>query len=313
MPVQFFHDNPGSSAFTISPEDAAQIPVVMEMIESFQSRELSNEAFDEICKHCWWLISKIPLPMHWMDSSFIVRSRENMNGEIFSEQWQVSYHTRDLDKIAAGRFNRPTEPMFYGALKGNDHKGDNVPTATLESCKRILDPEDNSPFYDFTLGKWLIKEHFHVINLLYHEETMTNNPHIAKYLDDFFGAWDEKFSKDVNNHVRHFILFFSSLAASPKPTINNYFISNAFWATVREYYKRFDNTDMLGIAYPSWITEFNGVNIVLTPNAVDTYLNLEAVGMYRYARDRNNPKIFQCGPLFEDLVKVIDGCFTIPQ
>ena len=312
MPIQLFNDNSDALNFTISKEDAAQIPLVMEKIKAFQSGELSNQVFDELCGHCWWLISKIPLPMHFVDSTFIVRSRENLNGETFSEQWQISYHSRDFHTIGAGRFNRPQEPMFYGALKGNDHKGDNVPTATLESCKRILDPEDISPFYDFTLGKWMVTKHFHVINLLYQKETMENNPHIAEYLEKYFAVWEEKFSKEVSEQVRRYMSFFSLLAATKKPTTNDYFISNAFWATVREYYKRIDNSDMLGIVYPSWITEFNGVNIVLTPFAVDNYLHLEGVGMYRYARDKINPKEFWCGPLIDDLVEVIDGRFILP-
>jgi hypothetical protein len=311
MPFQQLSGEDDLSEFTISQEDIMKIPSVMRVIESFDGHDLNNETFQELCNHCFWLIERIPLPLHYVDSTFIVRSRENFNSEIFNEQGQISYHSRDFDKIGVGRFNRPQEPMFYGALKGNDHKGDNVPTATLECCKRIFEPGENNPFYDFTLGRWMIKQPFYVINLLYHHKTMENNPHIKSYLDGYFDQWAKKFSIEVHEHVKAYMRFFSSIAATPKPTMREYFISNAFWLSVREYFIHTEKTLIPGIVYPSWITEFNGVNIALITQAVDDFLQLDGVGMYRYLRDENNPKEFHCGPLC-DLVEVANGKFTLP-
>lgn len=312
MPIDLFNAKTKMLSFKISSIDAEQIPKVIEKIQHLHTKELASELFNELCIQFDWLISKIPLPMHYIDSSFIVRSRENLNGEIFTEQWQISYHSRNYDKITSGRFNRPQEPMFYGALKSNDHKGDSIATSTLESCKRILDAKDTSTFYDFTLGKWIIKEQFHVINLLYHKQTMIINPLIDKYLEGYFVDLEQKLSKKVCNYIRYFVDFLSNIASISKPTLNDYLISNAFWVSMRDYYKRTENTSLLGIVYPSWITEFNGVNIVLTPNAVDNYLHLESVGMYRFKRDVNNQKKFLCAPIYEDLIPVVDSHFSIP-
>ena len=70
------------------------------------------------------------------------------------------------------------------------------------------------------------------------------------------------------------------------------------------------NKQIDGIFYPSAITNNEGINLVLTPNAVNKYLQLAEVGMVKFERWKSDPKhysIFQCS----ELVKVVDQKFKL--
>lgn len=53
MPILLFNDKNVGLSFSISQEDMDQIPVVMELIESFKTCQLSNEDFDDLCKELY--------------------------------------------------------------------------------------------------------------------------------------------------------------------------------------------------------------------------------------------------------------------
>lgn len=69
---------------------------------------------------------------------------------------------------------------------------------------------------------------------------------------------------------------------------------------------------ILGIIYPSCMTEYNGINIVLTPEAVDRYLELEMVMMYKFTRHPSNPKSYT-GCAATDFVEVKDHHFAFSK
>lgn len=66
----------------------------------------------------------------------IYRGRANY-GSLFSEQQEISYNTAHANKISAGRFNRPLEPLFYGALRIPNPKSDPVYNAASKLVKRL--------------------------------------------------------------------------------------------------------------------------------------------------------------------------------
>lgn len=299
--------------FVMTPEDITKFPGIMDRIKSFIDKELNDQNFIELCELCWWVIHRLPVATHWLDSNFIVRSRANEPGELFNEEWQVSYNSKEIDKIKdPSRFNIKYESMFYGALKGNDHKGDNVPTATLESCKKLLDPLNTERYHYLTLGKWKIKEPFHVLNLCYHEQTMQNSPYLRSYMNEYFKVSEKKLPKETVELIRQFMAFFAEMAGAKDPDNRHYFITNAFWVAVRQYYQRLDNMPIHGIIYPSCMTEYNGINIVLTPEAVDKYLELEMVMMYKFTRHPSNPKEYT-GCAATDFAEVKNGHFSFSR
>jgi hypothetical protein len=52
------------------------------------------------------------------------------------------------------------------------------------------------------------------------------------------------------------------------------------------------NLETHGALYPSTMTENNGLNVVLTPDTVDKFLNLKSAFMIKFSRNPDNFKNF---------------------
>jgi len=308
MPFHFLSEHVDHSNFSWTEEDINSFEKEFEIISGFLHSSVNNDTFQELFNHCYYLVDKIPLPMFHLNVSFLVRARPNYNGEIFTEESDISYNTKNVKKIKANRFNRPEESMFYGTLKADSGKGDFIPTATLESCKELLDNTNTSRYQYLTFGKWHLKEDFHVVNLCFHDDIMSHNPMLKKYIDLYFEEMQKVFPASSVALIKRFLKFFSDMASAKHPTNAHYFISTAFFCALKEYYKRTDNTEIHGIIYPSCMTEYHGVNIVLTPEAVHRFLYLEEAFMYRYTRDPKNPTIYYSN-VVSNIAKNIEGKF----
>ena len=91
------------------------LPQVENLINSLKEEVEKDKAEFEVLKNiCFDLISRLPLPIHQFDNAFILRSRPNFNGEVFSRTTEISYN-QNIDKIKLNRFNLKGEPAFYGA------------------------------------------------------------------------------------------------------------------------------------------------------------------------------------------------------
>lgn len=95
---------------------------------------------------------------------------------------------------------------------------------------------------------------------------------------------------------------------------NHYFLSTALFCTIRAHYENMIviSENVYGMIYPSSMTNQQGLNIVLIPEAVDKFLKLAQVCMYRVKRSNENPKSFNSFP-YSDLVKVIDRQFKFSK
>ena len=112
---------------------------VLAFVESFASRPIEESEFTNIANSFLFLIQNIPLITIELDALGLLRSRPNKEGEIFSEEWQISYNSRCPNSIVLGRFNRQYESVFYGAVPTENENASMSLTSTLESCKEILD------------------------------------------------------------------------------------------------------------------------------------------------------------------------------
>jgi hypothetical protein len=266
--------------------------------KSFRKKPINEENFSELCNTLYYLIDLIPLPTISIDLPFIIRSRPNEGAVLFSEEWEISYNSRATDIIGAGRFNRPKESMFYGCGFGeNADKNDFIITACLESCKKILDPGNTSPFQYFTVGQWKVNQHFEVINLCYNEGLLSINPKIKKRVDLFIQDLEVKFGVSGSRVICEFWRFLTDLAAKKEEVSADHFLTSAVFTVIGTYYQREMNRTINGIFYPSPITRNEGINLVLTPDAVNRLLTLEKVCMVKFERWKSDPKhynIFQC-------------------
>ncbi|HTD41603.1 MAG TPA: hypothetical protein VK671_13330 [Mucilaginibacter sp.] len=251
------------------------------LVESLVYRPVTNKNFNTAIRAIHFMVDKIPLMINYMDPVMIVRARPNY-GELFSEQADISYNSKNPEKISAGRFNRPLEPLFYGALAVDNPKTDNVLASTLECCKELQDDERPPAVQDITIGRWFVTQSFPVVNLCFDEKHLAGNKGIKDATEMYLSELKTFFSNETYKFILQFMKFFSELSCSIDESKNYYYILNAFFFAIRYYYAHTRNTPIPGIIYPSAMTGAQGLNIVLVPQAVDRFLYLDLVVMYRF-------------------------------
>lgn len=197
--------------------------------------------------------------------------------------------------------------MFYGAVPSSE-QGRLIATITLECCKEIVNDQNISREQYFTFGKWNVKEFFPVLNLCFHKTTLQINPGLNKIVTDYLDRVQQNLSTVSVNFLKEYWYFFSDLACQKHATDQQYFITTAFITAIKLYYGDIFN----GIIYPSSMTEMEGLNIVLTPQAVDKFLELKEAFMYKCIRDPKNSKSFN-GCECSSIAEVKDGKFSIAR
>jgi hypothetical protein len=258
------------SAYNWNENEIKKFQIEFQKILSFLHKPIDQDNFQELFNNCLNIVANIPLPLIEIDAHFILRARPNYYGEVFKEQSEISYNTRNIKRIRLNRFNRPEESMFYGAAP-SEEQARFVATATLECCKEILDEQNTSREQYFTFGKWHVKEKFPVVNLCFHDTTLQISPNLKRIITNYLDDAQEHLSHDSVDFLKEYWYFFSNLACQKHSTDQQYFITTAYITALKEYYK--DN--FTGIIYPSSMTEMEGLNIVLTPQEVDKFLNLK--------------------------------------
>ena len=304
-----YDDNIDMTQFNWSIDVIDEFKTKLEEILLFLKKPITEDNFQALFDICYYLVDKIPLPPIPIDINFLIRARPNYNGEVFREQWQISYNSRDTNRIKLNRFNRPMESMFYGALP-SERQSKMVAAATLECCKEIINENNENTAQYFTFGKWYIKTSFLVLNLCFNDKTLESNPTLKKFVEQYLNHLDSKISKEAYEFIKYYWRFFSDLASKKHETDQQYFITTAYFCAVRVYYEQNLNEKINGIVYPSSMTENEALNIVLTPNAVDSYLELKETFMYKYTRNPSTVKSFFCG-IASKIAEVKDEKFAI--
>lgn len=281
------------------------------LVESLLVQEVTDERFNMAINAIHFMIDKIPLVMLRLEPGApIFRGRPNSDS-LFSQQSEISYNRAAVDRITAGRFNRPMEPLFYGSLRVEDPRVDAVLHCALECCKELTAPDEGPIIQDITVGKWLNRGTLPVINLCFDERHHAVNPRLKTHTENFHKELGTYLSAEACDFVIRFMKFFSALAWSVNTNENSYYILNAFFYAVRYYYAESRNTAIPGIVYPSAMTDALGLNIVLVPQAVDMFLRLDMVYMQRFFRARGS-KDYISDPCSE-LIRVQDGQFRFRQ
>jgi hypothetical protein len=242
--------------------------------------------------------------MYYLDVNYMIRSRPNGQDEMFTEEWQISYNNHYPLKIKLGRFNRPSEPMFYGCVSSeNKIKSHFLITSCFESCKELFDENNKAPFQYFTTGKWFLKEPFHIFNLCFNEKFLNENPKFNEYITQYIEILRALFKKKVTDFIVDFWYSLSDLAGKKSECDHDHFITTIFWCAVKTYIIKDLKSEANGIIFTSSMSENSGVNIVLTPEAVDKYLYLKSVFMAKFIRKSDIPPL-------HDLEQCSDECFT---
>ena len=307
--VNSFADLPESPAYSWINENYAILESKLDEVAALLTQTVDDTRFNAAINEIHFIIDKVPLMMNRLQPGFpIFRGRANY-GTLFSEQQEISYNVAHASKISAGRFNRPLEPLFYGALRVPNPKSDPVLQCCLESCKALTDHLEAPSIQDITIGCWTNKGLLPVINLCFDERHLAGNPELLEATNTFKADVNRYYSTGACAFIDRFMTFFSRLAWSVNENENSYYILNAFFYAVKYYYANTLNTAIPGIIYPSAMMAGDGLSVVLVPQAVDLFLELKHVYMQRFILVKETEK-FVSYPSSR-LAKVINGKFDL--
>ncbi len=278
--------------FEWTDEDLTKFYSQIEYFKSFRHKPINQDNFFEAYKTCYLLFGKIPLASTRIDVNFILRGRPNLTQNHFKEEWEISYNSKNKHRIQLGRFNRPLDPMFYGSVP--DELGDNhfALVAAMECYKELFNEENTTIKQYFTFGKWYLNTHFEVVNLCNDDKCLSTNPSLNISTKKHEELINKTFPSKAAGFIIEFWKFLSQLAGSKYENEHDHFITTAFICAIINYRKNEMNLETHGALYPSTMTENNGLNVVLTPDTVDKFLNLRSAFMVKFSRNPANFKNF---------------------
>lgn len=267
----------------------------LSLIKSYVQKNISEENFIQLYTAFYWIIDKVALPQVILKAEYLLRGRLNM-GQNFSEEWQISYNTKNKASIEAGRFNRPKESVFYATIPTeNENKNANVTlTACLECDKELVGNNSLIDRHDITIGEWNLKEPFTVINLCYDKTFLKNNKWHSEVIEESFKNLAENLPASSIGFIKEFWEYLSRLAANKAESSQQHFMTTAFFCALRVYFLHEKNETIHGIVYPSTMTDNVGLNVVLTTDAVEKFIELKKVFVERLVKDITNKEFYHC-------------------
>ncbi len=270
--------------FNLNSNDINELKETINQFNSFRFLPINQENCIKANQICHNLLSKLPLSCIEIDVPFIIRGRPNPEGLLFSKNSEISYHSKDLHLIKAGRFNLEQEPMFYGTIR--NEKDQNLWTLGIirECCKPYFDHDSCESTKYITLGKFYLKKKFYVINLCFDVKLLNANPKLYESVKEQIADIRKNYTISAANLIIDFWYFLSELASSKFKTENDYFITNVFWHALMDYEKT-----IAGLLYPSTLINNEGLNIVLRPQIVDKFLELNSVFMVEMKKNEDFP------------------------
>ena len=249
----------------------------MDKFEAFEklkeySKNLSAVSYEEVYDLLKNGIKYIPIPLAKIKKkAYIDRVRPN-KGEILFKHIDELGYIKDKNIIenyltSFGRANCPHQVMFYGALETSLIDKQRL-TAIAETSHIFRKPEiDCIDGELYTVSRWEIQDEFLVVEIVFSEYALNNNPEIAQSFENQKKLLQEHNldKKEMDFHL-NFLKFISEEFSKKVSSNDDYKISAAYTNIALLH------PDVNGICYPSVQTEYFGVNIVLTPETVDKYL-----------------------------------------
>lgn len=261
-------------------------------IERYFQLPITENHFDDVVNIWYRLISVLPLPIISADVNFILRSRHSKEFEIFRDEADISYNSKCPDRIGPGRFNRPTEAVFYGTLP-SDEQEKFIAAVSIESYKELISEGNINDVQYYHFCKFLIKSPFPVVNLCFDPRVLNHHPGLNKLVMAHIQNLKDNLPKESFEAIIRFWHYISRLASERKLCDQHYMINTALFCTIRHYYETRATELVNGMIYPSPMVYGNAVNIVMMPHAVDQYLKADDCFIFKYIRSENNKKSFE--------------------
>lgn len=271
-------------------QEFPELPSVKEiksLIAEYENADLENVSFNKLSvqlrrlKWIPFLTAKLHKGYH------IERARINRPDEIFYSESEISYRN-DYENIRSyGRANVKHQSLFYGAIESDVIKHPRL-INLIETSQifRNLDKikVDRADFI-MTLGKWRIKQEIEVVEMVFNQSSIENSEDVKKSYEHHL----KNLAKEHPENLEQFKLileFFSNQFAKKEIEKDSDYMISAAYADFAMTWNNFS-----GLKYPSVKSDYQGHNIVLTPAAVEQFLELEIAAMFRVTKDGENSLI----------------------
>lgn len=214
-----------------------------------------------------------------LKGEFIDRIRTNSKTHpCFTTKEEISYNknNENIKKIGFERANMPGQVMFYGSIKTKEIQNPYV-TAYFETSRIINNANNRCCISEtFTVGRWLILDDIPIVEMIFCDEALKVNSNLRLSFDQQIK--EKEYSQHKEKLEEQCRFFSNEFARNDIKSPDDYKISAAFSNFI------WNNTKFKGITYPSVKTNYNGQNIVLKPEVVDSSLRLTDVYMCKFRR-----------------------------
>lgn len=268
------------------------------IILEIDSRDQTSD-FQGLKNLCLELVKRLPLSIRTFDGNYILRARKNgrrkRDGkwEIFWKESEIGYNP---NPNSWGRFNKNDESVFYGTSPMKTHNNNGSLTAIMETCKELVDENNLTLEYFFTVSRWIVVKKVNIVQLTFYSQAELQNPLLPYIHDSYLSFLRSSCSHQDAQKILRFYNYFAVKAARVNPSMKDYFISTAFYHAIREFYG-----DSIGIQFSSAGSENTGLNVCFTKFPVDNkMIQPWDVAMFRARRTENSMKswdIRQCSDL----------------
>lgn len=274
---------------------------IFEQLQLLQNESANNENFEKAVKLFYKIFDYVPIMYTQVDGSDIFRAQSNNINELFTNESRISYNKTNANIISPGKFNVWYDAVFYGCLPYRPEKKrtyfEPYMVACYETCKALQDSAQQVFIHDFTIGQWKTKSPFTVVNLCFDDHHLSLNPELrsvnTRYLDLLCGT----LNSDAHEFIRNLFNYYSILCRTGSDH-KAYYILTALFHAIQIYYRE-EHVEINGLISSSAASSGTGLNIVLTPPAVDGFLYLNSVFMYRFFLVSNAPKFYVAYPCSE--------------
>jgi hypothetical protein len=159
----------------------------------------------------------------------------------------------------------------------------------------LINEKNEQPIQYLTFGKWHLRNSFPVLNLCFEDKALSAHPGLKNVVDSYLSNLEKDFPLKTVELIKKCWFLLSKLASVRYEYDQQYFITTAFFCVLREYYRIHYNDLINGIAYPSSMVYSDALNIVVMPETVNKYLYLKEAFMFKFVRDVDDKKSYECG------------------
>lgn len=266
--------------------DIPTIEQISKVLTELNELNLQDVSYDYIFQKLATELKFIPFVTAILKKGhYIERGRINGQEQVFNSEYELSYRKDNENITKFGRANRPNQSMFYGAIKSEFIEYPRI--VNLFEISGLFRDGDLTSDGEFilTVGKWKIKEDFEVVEIVFDKKTMERIPEIKKAFEYHLA----NLKKDFPDKIEEFsavLEFFSNEFAKKGITSDNDYKISAVYTNMA-----IENRGHNGVIYPSVRTEGQGRNVVLSIEAVDKYLELKKVAMFKIIKKGDSVKI----------------------